>query len=191
MMRSPVSLRSAAPSDAPALAELWCEVIRRADHVEQVADLRSVIERVTPLDDERIVVADYDGQLAGAVHLRVTTLTPLNLEPVLQAISPHVFAHLRRHGVGRALMDAAVTFAEERGISHVASAAVAGSRDANRFMARLGLGPHATLRVAPTMVVRAKLSARQPATGRASGRQLTHVLAARRSLRRSQAPTPG
>lgn len=191
MMRSPVSLRSAAPSDAPALAELWCEVIRRADHVEQVADLRSVIERVTPLHDERIVVADYDGQLAGAVHLRVTTLTPLNLEPVLQAISPHVFPHLRRHGVGRVLIDAAVSFAEERGIGHIATAAVSGSRDANRFLARLGLGPAATLRVAPTLAVRSRLTARQPAAVRTGGRQLTQVLAARRSLRRSQASTTG
>jgi ribosomal protein S18 acetylase RimI-like enzyme len=191
MMRSPVSLRSAVVADAPALAELWSEVIRRVDHDEQVADLRSVIERVAPLDDERLVVAEYDGQLAGAVHLRVTTLTPLNLEPVLQAISPHVFPHLRRHGVGRALMEAAVAFAEERGIGHIASAAVAGSRDANRFMARLALGPHATLRVAPTLAVKAKLSAQRPVVGRTSGRQLTHVLAARRSLRRSQATGAG
>ena len=43
-------------------------------------------------------------------------------------------------------MEAAVTYAEERGIAHVATAAVSGSRDANRFFARLALGPHAVLR---------------------------------------------
>ena len=61
----------------------------------------------------------------------------------MQAISPHVFPEFRRHGVGRALMEAAVAFAEELGIAHVATAVVAGSRDANRFMARLALGPYA------------------------------------------------
>jgi GNAT superfamily N-acetyltransferase len=190
MMRSQVSLRRAAPDDADVLVEVWSDVLRRAERHEQVADLRSVIERVAPLPDERIVVAEYDGQPAGAVHLRATTLTPLNLEPVVQAISPHVLPQFRRHGVGRALMEAAVAFADELGIGHVTTAAAAGNRDANRFMARLALGPLATVRLAPTAVVKAKLSAQRPAVARPTGRHhLTHVLAARRSLRKSQAPT--
>lgn len=188
MMRSQVSLRAARVEDADQLVEVWADVLRRAERSEQVADLVRVIEQATALDDERIVVAEYDGQLAGAVHLRVTTVSPLNLEPVVQAISPHVLPQFRRRGIGRALMEAAVGFAEERGIGHLASAASASSRDGNRFMARLALGPLATLRLAPTAVVRAKLTAQRPAIARPSGRQhLTHVLAARRSLRKSQA----
>jgi len=189
VLRSQVSLRQATPDDAPVLAEVWSEVLRRADHHEQVADLEEIIERAIPVDDERIVVAEYDGEVAGAVHLRAAPLSPLNLEPVVQAISPHVLPAYRRRGIGRALMAAAVTFAEERGIAHIATAAVSGSRDANRFMARLALGPHATLRLAPTAIVQAKLDAQAPAVvtaGRSGGRQLTHVLAARRSTRRAQ-----
>ena len=136
------------------------------------------------------MVAEYDGDVAGAVHLRASTLTPINLEPVVQAISPHVLPAFRRRGVGRTLMEAAVAFAEERGIAHIATAAVSGSRDANRFMARLALGPHAILRLAPTAMVQAKLDAQAPAigvtAGRSGTRQLTHVLAARRSSRRAQ-----
>lgn len=188
--RTLVSLRSAVPEDAPALAQVWGDVLRRADHDEQVADLRSIIDRATPREDERIVVAEYDGEVAGAVHLRASTLSPLNLEPVVQAISPHVLPDFRRRGIGRALMGAAVTFAEERGIAHIATAALSGSRDANRFMARLALGPHATLRLAPAAMVQAKLDAQSPAAalppGRTGARQLTHVLAARRSSRRAQ-----
>jgi len=192
MMRSQVSLRTAVPEDADQLVEVWADVLRRAERDEQVADMVSVIERVTEIEDERIVVAEYDGQLAGAIHLRATTLSPVNLEPVVQAISPHVLPQFRRRGIGRALMEAAVGFADERGIGHLASAASAGSRDANRFMARLALGPQATLRLAPTAVVKAKLTAQRPALARPSGRHhLTHVLAARRSLRKSQAPTIG
>jgi GNAT superfamily N-acetyltransferase len=133
------------------------------------------------------VVAEYDGVLAGGVHLRLTTITPLNLDPSVQVISPSVFPEYRRHGIGQALMDAAVSWAEERGATHVATAAHSSSRDANRFMARLGLGPMATLRIAPTTAVRAKLVARQlaqrPPVARPT-RQLTHVLAVRRSMRR-------
>jgi ribosomal protein S18 acetylase RimI-like enzyme len=187
--RTQLSLRQALPDDAPVLAEVWSDVLRRADHNDQIADLEAIIARTAPVDDEQIVVAEYDGEVAGAVHLRASTLTPLNLEPVVQAISPHVLPAFRRRGIGRALMGAAVTFAEERGIAHIATAAVSGSRDANRFMARLALGPHAILRLAPTAMVQAKLDAQAPAGAtarRSGGRQLTHVLAARRSTRRAE-----
>lgn len=191
MSRSLVSLRSALPSDAPALVDLWSEVLRRADRDEQMADLVQVIERVAQSTDERMVVAEYDGELAGAVHLRVGTISPLNLERTVQAISPHVLPAFRRRGVGRALMDAAVSWAEEMGVGHVATAAASASRDANRFMARLALGPCAVLRVAPTHAVRAKLTAQRPAAQRTVGRQLPQVLAARRSQRRAQAVSRG
>ena len=104
-------------------------------------------------------------------------------------MSPTVLPDYRRHGVGRALMEAAVTWAEERGAAYVATAAAAGSRDANRFLARLALGPRATLRMAPTTAVRAKLTTRRTPATRAPGRHLTQVLAVRRSLRRSEAQT--
>jgi predicted N-acetyltransferase YhbS len=190
MMRSLVSLRSALPSDAPVLAELWADVLRRADPDEQVADLVKVIEAAAESSADRLVVAEYDGEVAGAVHLRRTTMSPINLEPLVQAISPHVFPQFRRRGVGRALMEAAVSYAEELGISHVATAAASGSRDANRFMARLALGPQAVLRVAATHVVRAKLTAQRPVVTGTGGRHLTQVLAARRSMRRSGHPPP-
>lgn len=187
MTRSLVSLRPAAPDDAPYLAELWADVIRRAGREDQVADVEAVLARVEAATDERIVVAEYDGEFAGAVHLQATTMSALNREPVVRALSPHVLPRFQRHGIGSALMDTAVSWAEELGIGHVATAAVAGSRDANRFMARIALGPYAVLRVATTHAVRSRLSAhRRPATS-TGGRQLTQVLAARRSLRRSRA----
>lgn len=192
MSRSLVSLRRATVADAPVLAELWGEALRRVDHAEQVADLTRVLTEAgrDARGASRVLVAEHDGEVAGAVLLRVSTLSPLNLEPCVQVVSPHVFAAFRRRGVGRALMDGAVAFAEERGIDHVMAAANSVSRDANRFMARLALGPHAMLRVAPTAAVRSKLAASMPATAttaRAERRQVTRVLAARRSMRRAQA----
>ena len=81
----------------------------------------------------------------------------------------------------------ALPFVRELGIGHVGTAAVAGSRDANRFMARLALGPYAVLRVATTHAVRSKLTSHRRPAHATGGRQLTQVLAARRSLRRSRA----
>jgi len=194
MTRSMVTLRAAEPADALALVDLWSDVVRRADPEEQVADLEAVIARVNGNPNERIVVADYDGDFAGAVHLRVTTISPLNAEPVLCALAPHVLPRFQRHGIGRQLMDAAVGWAEELGIGHVATAAASASRDGNRFMARLALGPYAVLRVAPTHAVRGRLAVgrrRVQGTTPTGGRQLTQVLAARRSLRRARAAAEG
>jgi GNAT superfamily N-acetyltransferase len=184
MSRSLVFLREAVPADAPVLAELWADVLRRGDECDHLTDMAHVIDVASDDPDQRLVVAEYDGRLAGGVHLRLTTVSPLNLDLSVQVISPNVFPEFRRHGVGRAMMDAAVCWAEERGASHVATAAPAGSRDGNRFMARLALGPVATLRLAPTTVVRAKLTAQRPPVARVPARQLTHVLAVRRSMRR-------
>jgi GNAT superfamily N-acetyltransferase len=180
MSRPPALLRDARPDDAPALATVWGGVLRPTDPDAQVADLSTVLDRVTDDPDERVVVAEVDGEVAGAVYLGVTTVTPINLEPVVLTVSPHVLPAFRRHGIGRMLVDAAVTWAEERGVAHVATAASAASRDANRFMARLALAPQAMFRVASTTAVRARLCPQ-----RAGQPSVSQVLAARRSQRRS------
>lgn len=179
MARTPVVLHEAAADDADVLAAIWSGVLRRADPSQQAQDVRGVISLAAEDPAVRIVVAEYDGSIAGAVYLRLTTVSPLNLDPVVMALSPHVLPHFRRRGVGKALMEASVAWAEELGIGQVASAAVSGDRDANRFMARLALTPRAVLRVGATSAVRHKLS---PAA-RGGTRQLTSVLAQRRSQR--------
>jgi GNAT superfamily N-acetyltransferase len=191
MSRSQVSLRTAVAADAPYLADLWTDILRRSSPEDQAADIEAVIAALEGSTTERILVAEYDGEFAGAVHLASTTMSPLNLEPVVRALSPHVLPAFQRRGVGSALMDAAVSWAEELGIGHVATAAAAGSRDANRFMARIALGPYAVLRVASTHALRARLTAHRRPAQSSGGRQLTQVLAARRSLRRSRAGAEG
>jgi ribosomal protein S18 acetylase RimI-like enzyme len=186
MTRNLVTLRDVALDDAAELSRLWGEFIRRGEGRDAVADMRTIIDQVLTRIDERLVVAEYDGVLAGAVLLRVAPLTPLHLEPIVQVISPHVFAEYRRRGVGRALMEAASAFAEDRGIHHIGTASMSNSREANRFMARLGLSPHATLRVTSTQMLRAKLTGQRATFPRQAGRPMGQILAARRSLRRAQ-----
>lgn len=182
MSRYPVTLRQADHNDAPRLRELWSDVLRKAEIGEQILDLEATITRAQESEDERLLLAEVDGQIAGAVLLKAATISPLNTEPVIQIVSPHVFPDLRRRGVGHALLEAAATFAEEKGIHLVGIASLSGSREANRFLARLGLAPQAVFRMAGTHQLRAKLSR----SGVRQGRQLGQVIAARRSLRRAQ-----
>jgi GNAT superfamily N-acetyltransferase len=180
MSRSSLSLRDARLSDAEQLAELWQPFLRRGSD-EQLHDLATTIERLGDRPGERLVVAEFDGVFAGAAFLKAGPYSPVNPEPVLQVHNAAVVPDFRRRGVGKALVESAVTWAEELGIGHVATAASSGSREANRFMARLALGPRAVLRMAPTPAVRARLAARHP-----GGRQVTQVLAVRRSLRHAR-----
>ncbi len=196
MSRQPVSMRQATIGDVPFLVELWRDMLRRADRQEQVHDLELIVKEAAASAERRLLVAEYDGEPAGAVLLRVTPMTPLNLEPTVQALAPHVTPSYRGKGIGSALMEAAVLWAEDLGIAHLTTAAPASSRSGNRFMARLSLGPQAVLRASTTPLVRAKLAALQPTSARiterrAGRRHLGQVLATRKALSRRASEDPG
>lgn len=183
LARSMVTLREATLDDADFLSRLWSELLRRTDVHEQVTDMETVIKTAAASTEERLVVAEYDGQPAGAVFLRISTLTPLNLTPAVMVLAPFVTGGTRRKGVGRALMEAAVTWAEENGITHICTAAGQAQRDANRYLARLGLGATAIFRVGSTQVMRDRLTEQLPAGRRGPGYRPQRVLAARRVKR--------
>ena len=189
MARSQVVLRQAVREDAPFLAELWSTSLRRGESEAQLADVVEVIAVAGASPVQRLVVAEYDERPAGAVLLHVGTVSSLNLEPTVRVLSPSVVPELRRHGVGHALLEAALSFADEHGVASLATAVAPGARDSNRFMARLGFSALATYRIAPTSAVRARVRGQRPAavaTG-SPNRAATRVIAARRSLRRSRA----
>ena len=184
MGRTPVTLRAAVAADAPDLHELWAGILRRGALDEQLADVAGILADAEAREDRCVAIAEVDGVVAGAVYLEATTLTPLNLEPAVLAVSPHVLPQFRRRGVGSALMEAACRFAEKHGITHISTAAAAEARDANRFMARLSLAPQAMLRTATASSVRARLPQSRPASTAATSRQrIDRVLAARRIRR--------
>lgn len=184
--RSPITLRDARLEDAVFVAGLWGPMLRRADGEDQVADMRALITDTTASSTDRLLIAEHDGEPAGAVLLRVSTLTPINLEPTVEIVAPSVASGFRRRGIGRALMEAAVSFAEDSGIGHVSAGAAHNERDANRFLARVGLGAQHVLRSSSTYAVRGKLNAQRVHDRREGRVPLSQVLAARRAMRRTQ-----
>ncbi|WP_374455206.1 N-acetyltransferase family protein [Nocardioides sp.] len=190
MSRTPVTVRAAEPTDVPSLRELWSDILRKGGLDEQLADVARVVATAREREDQCVAVAEVDGEVAGAVYLEATTFTPLNLEPAVLAVSPHVFPQFRRKGVGSALMEVACRFADQHGITHVQTAAAAEARDANRFMARLSFTPQAMLRAATTSAVRARLPKSRQVTAQAatSRQRIDRVLAARRVRRGERVP---
>lgn len=190
MFRCPVQVRDAVPDDVEELRELLASGERA--EAQLTSEGTAAVASIAADPDQRLLVAILDGCVAGAAQLIRGRLSPLHVETAIHVLHLHVRDEFRRHGVGHALMEATVSWAEEKDTTHVLAAASVGSRDANRFMARLGLCQIAVVRAATVGTLRGKLPLEPPAAARVSHRNLRtvgQVLAQRRSLRRAQDKT--
>jgi ribosomal protein S18 acetylase RimI-like enzyme len=124
------------------LTERFAEILREGERVLLVA-----------VDDS----AGAAGQLLGLLVAVPDAIGAIDLTPVLHVTHLIVAPKQRRHGVGRTLLAAAVHLAEERGIERVLATAASGSREGNRYLARLGFAPLVVHRIASTGVLRRSL----------------------------------
>jgi N-acetylglutamate synthase-like GNAT family acetyltransferase len=190
--RGQVTVREAEVLDAPALAQLWAEfLVRPSGEGSELDDRARVVEAVARHSDHvdtRILVAEVEGVVAGAAYLRVGLTSPLDAEPVLHVSHLKVSGDFSTPLLGEALLEGAVSWAEERGIGTVLAGSTTTDRETNRFLARLGLGQVGVLRATAVPALRARLL-RDSTSGRLgrATRRTGQVVAARRSQRRSRA----
>ncbi len=107
-----------------------------------------------------LVIAVGDGEHEEPLGMALFTVASANALLDLPAVhmSHAVVADRhKRRGAGKALVAAAAAYAEEQGIEQLVASVHPGSRDANRFFARLGFAPLAVRRVAPVALVRRRL----------------------------------
>ena len=192
MARVPVSVREAVESDASALSTLWAELLLKPgpEDVGTAPEMMAeqAITRMRIDNTSRILVAEINGEVAGAAFLRVAMLSPLHTERVVQVTHLQVDPRFLRHGVGRCLLEESATWAEQRGIETLVAATSANDREANRFMARYGLAQVAVLRGTSVAALRSRLPLDPSTAARAvrSGRTVGQVVAVRRSQRRAR-----
>jgi GNAT superfamily N-acetyltransferase len=162
--RKTVFVRDATTQDVPMLSEVW-EHIR--DHNSRngmlvppptPSRLVETLEHVEDDPDVRVKVAEVDGALAGLVVLHRSQMAPLMAHESLEMSYLYVLPGFERRGVAKAFVCAATTFAEELGIEHVTATVFPQVRSAHRFFARLGFSPLVVRRVAPTAMLRRRLS---------------------------------
>jgi GNAT superfamily N-acetyltransferase len=193
--RITVQVRDAVPEDAAALIEVWGDFRRASsDRTSEVAHVEAAnaVARIAADPDERLLVGTIDDQVVAAAHLLRAGMSPIHTDTAVHITHLHVLGGHRRHGVGKALIEAAVSWAEEKDTTHLMAAASVHSRDANRFMARLGLSQIAIVRGANVKALRAKLPVDPPAGAMVSSRNhrsVGQVLAQRRQQRRVQSKT--
>jgi GNAT superfamily N-acetyltransferase len=198
MSRCPVHVRDASPDDAGALVQVWAGLASRSCTREAqpspVVEAAAAAARIAALPDQRLLVGVLDGTVVGAVHLILAPLSPIHTEQAVHLSHLHVLPEFRKHGVGKAMVEAALDWAEDTDAPHLLAAASAGSRDANRFMSRLGLTQVAVLRGALVSTLRSKLPVHPPAAacvGNRNSRSVGQVIAQRRSMRRAQSRAAG
>ncbi len=127
-------------------------------------------------------VDDQSGAIVGLLVTRLEDVGAIDLTATLHVTHLLVAPSHRRRGVGRALLAAAVHLAEERGVDRVLATAGAGSREANRYLARLGFAPLVMHRIASTSVLRRGLGLADPPEHRAVLRRARLVRGARAGM---------
>jgi GNAT superfamily N-acetyltransferase len=138
----------------------------------------SRIANIAADPEQQLLIAETDGKLMGAVHLRRGPISPVQLAEAVHVTHLQVASCCRRRGVASALLSAATAWADEKDSAHLIAVAPAASREAHRFLARLGFVQVAVVRAAATSALRQRFNA--PTVSRETNR----LLAARRTLRR-------
>ena len=162
MARSVVTVRAAARPDIPALLGLWRELReeglrRRTNGAESDEQVTARFEAALADPESTILVAVCDEQIVGMAQLLRTRATLLTEGSSIELSAMHVADSHRRRGAGKALVTAAVTYADELAVDSVVVSVFPQHRDANRFYARLGFAPMVVRRVAPVPALRRRL----------------------------------
>jgi GNAT superfamily N-acetyltransferase len=199
--RAVVGVRVARPTDAGELVDVWVEATREDAEVSVRPDVdtdagsaaydeaATAISRIDDDPDELLLLAETDGKVVGAVHLRRAPISPIQVAQAVHVSHLHVRPGHRRRGIASALLSAATSWAEDTKSAHLLATTPASSRDAHRFLARLGFCQVAVLRGVAVGALRTRLAgaAVSPLATVTDGRRnggTGRLIAARRRLRR-------
>lgn len=183
MARAVARVRPAVEADVPSLLGLFDELFAagsrttaRGGSAPGAVDPRAEAEQRyrSALDDvdSRLLVALVDEPEDGGERVVGMTLCSVGGSgtfvdaPVVHMNHFFVVPDARRCGAGRALLAAATSWAEQRGLDGLGVAVYPGSREANRYFARLGFSPVYVHRVASLAGLKRVLGAAVPAAAR-------------------------
>lgn len=148
-------------TDHDILAPLWVSAVSEDGHRTHFAE-RQVTEgrlaNALAREEVSIYLARVDDVPAGFAVLTLDQLSGLTVEPTLWLEQLWVVPEMRRRGVSRALLAAAVSRAEQVGATALVSCVPAAGRDEQRFFARLGFGPFVNARSVTPAALRRRLA---------------------------------
>jgi len=193
LSRVPIVVREAEVEDAAALIEVWdlCDV---ADHDPDdphlpasarqrpsVAEAADALSEQIADPDRRVLVAVRDGDVVGAIAFRRQLVSVIQTEKIIVITDLHVLPRHRRRLIASSLISAGVRWAEDVNCEVMMAVSPADSRDANRFLNRVGFGQVGVVRAAQVSALRARFA------GIATSSKVTgRLIALRRTMRRRQ-----
>jgi predicted N-acetyltransferase YhbS len=127
-----VTIRVGRRSDAGEIAQLTTQL--GYDLTE--GDAAARLSRILPRDDQRFLVADFDGGAVGWVHIVLVEYVDAEAFALIGGLV--VDEVHRGSGIGRALMNGAENWARERGVSMVRLSSTVARTAAHRFYENLG-----------------------------------------------------
>src|SRR5258708_28930636 len=134
-------VRRCLPSDARAVAALATELGYRSDAAQAGARLAWLLGR----DVDAVFAAEVDGAVAGWLHAREVHL--LESEPFGEIAGLIVAAPRRGQGIGKALLQAAIAWTAERGLSTLRGRSNLVRTETHRWYQAAGRAPVNTRRV--------------------------------------------
>ena len=168
----PVRVRDVTVADLPILLELGVELRDQVLSVDSrnrggTTAARAALRQryLEAIEDPQrhlvLAVGGKEGEPEEPLGMALLTVSSANA--LLDIPAVHVSHSVvpdkhRRRGAGKALVAAAASFADDRGIDQLVVSVHPGSREAARFFARLGFAPLAMRRTAPVAVVRRRLA---------------------------------
>jgi len=171
MARASLRVRPATVDDVPVLMELGNELRDavlappadsgrpRSTSAGFLASLQQrYVEALGDPDRHLVVVVNAADEQLGMALFTISPVNALLDLPAVHMSHAVVADRHKRRGAGKALVAAAAAHADAHGIEQIVVSVHPGSRDANRFFARLGFAPMAVRRVAPVAVVRRRLA---------------------------------
>jgi GNAT superfamily N-acetyltransferase len=156
-----VKVRQASPGDVPALVALFGELERmqrdwrvftpRPGFYDEVAEkYRTAMEA----EDRVVLVAENEGEVAGMAYAEIRIPSRFSNERALEISGLVVRAGHRGQGAGRALVEEAGRFAEERNVSWIELKTFWPNQTSMAFWKALGFNPRVVQMVAPTGGIR-------------------------------------
>ena len=132
-----VIVRKAAVRDIPRILELYEELTENKQDISP-AKAKQILRQINAISEGRLLVAEQDGMVLGTLYIQVIPNLSHNGTPY--AIIENVVVDKRFHkqGIGRLLIENALTFAREAGCYKVQLLSMKKRLEAHQFYRALG-----------------------------------------------------
>jgi ribosomal protein S18 acetylase RimI-like enzyme len=146
----PAQIRRADQRDLERLVALWIDLTEHHAGIDPLFELRAgaedevrrLLEAQLRDPETAVFVREESGRLAGFCSMRIAHALPIHQEVARAEITDvAVRQEQRRRGIGRGLVEAALAWLRERGVSRVEVRVAVGNPEGQRFWRALGFAP--------------------------------------------------